>query len=74
MSDAFLDSPSGTSQLLTSNRRAGDQVPAFPDASFARTRHHIVLTGSVLLLNCDDVSVWLTMVVGKVFWSLICKV
>jgi hypothetical protein len=31
-----------------------------PDALFARTRHHIVLVGSTLVLNCDAVTVWFT--------------
>ena len=46
-----------------------DQLPALPEA-FARARHHIVFIGSVLLLNCDVVTVWFTMSgEGNVFES-----
>ena len=38
-----------------------DQLPALPEVSFARVRHHIVFIGSVLLLNCDVVTIWFTM-------------
>lgn len=52
-----------------------DQLPALPDASFARARHHIVFIGSVLLLNCDAVTVWFTMSgEGNVFESSISMV
>lgn len=34
-----------------------DQLPGLPEASFARARHHMVFIGSVLLLNCDVVTV-----------------
>jgi hypothetical protein len=44
-------------QFFTSNRSAADQAPALPVALFARTRHHMVRVGSVLLLNCDVVTV-----------------
>ena len=48
-------------QFFTSNRRMADQLPALPEVSFARARHHIVFIGSVLLLNCDVVTIWFTM-------------
>ena len=54
-------------QFFTSNRRAADQVPALPEALFARARHHIVSVGRVLLLNCDAVTLRLTMGDEKVF-------
>ena len=38
-----------------------DQLPGLPEASFARARHHMVFIGSVLLLNCDAVTVWFAM-------------
>jgi len=47
-------------QFLTSKRRTDDQLPGLPDASFARTRHHMVRVGSVLLENVEGVTVWLT--------------
>ena len=37
-------------QFLTSNRRTADQGPE-PPPLFARTRHHILSVGSVLVLN-----------------------
>ena len=37
-------------QFFTSNRRTADQGPE-PPPLFARTRHHIVSVGSVLVLN-----------------------
>lgn len=40
-------------RYLTSNRRASDQAPGEPEASLARTRHHILVAGSVLAVNCD---------------------
>jgi hypothetical protein len=43
--------------FFISNRRDVDQVPVFPEASLARARHHRVLVGSVLVLNCEAVSV-----------------
>ena len=38
---------------FTSKRLADDQVPAVPEAELARTRHHILVVGSVLVVNCD---------------------
>ena len=38
---------------FTSNRRTTDQAPAVPSAPIARTRHHIVLVGSVDVESCD---------------------
>jgi len=46
-------------QFFTSNRRTADHAPGFPDASFARTRHHIRFVGSVLVPYCEGVTVWL---------------
>ena len=41
----------------------------------ARTRHHIVLVGSVLVENCDTVTVWVRISgAGKEFESSICMV
>jgi hypothetical protein len=36
----------------------GDQAPGAPEASLARTRHHILPVGSVLVVNCEAVVVW----------------
>lgn len=41
-------------QFFTSTRRALDQVPVLPEASLARTRHHICKVGSVLVLNLEQ--------------------
>lgn len=46
-------SPPSMHQFLTSKRRIDDQMPGLPDASLARTRHHIRFVGSVLVLNCE---------------------
>ena len=40
----------GVRQFLTSNRRTADHGPDVPPL-FARTRHHILSVGSVLVLN-----------------------
>jgi hypothetical protein len=42
-------------QFFTSKRRMDDQAPGFPEASLARTRHHIVSVGKVLVLNWETV-------------------
>ena len=42
---------------FTSKRLAGDQLPAVPEAELARTRHHILVVGSVLVVNCETVVV-----------------
>jgi hypothetical protein len=64
--------PRLANQFFTSNRRMADQLPGLPEASFARARHHIVFIGSVLLLNCDVVTIWFTMSgEGNVFESSI---
>ena len=47
----------GVDQFFTSNRRTEDQLPGLPDASLARTRHHILSVGSVLVLNWEAVVV-----------------
>ena len=44
-------------QSFTSKRRIEDQLPGFPEASLARTRHHIVRMGSVLLAKVELVTV-----------------
>ena len=54
--EARATSAEQSRQFFTSNRRAADQVPALPEALFARARHHIVSVGRVLLLNCDAVT------------------
>jgi predicted small secreted protein len=43
--------------LFTSNRRTADQFPGAPKGLFARTRNHMVFVGSVLVLNCEAVTV-----------------
>ena len=48
-------------QSLTSKRRIEDQLPGLPAVSKARARHHMVRVGSVLLLNWEVVTLWLTM-------------
>jgi hypothetical protein len=45
---------------LTSKRRIEDHEPGLPAASLARARHHIVAVGSVLVVNCEAVTVWFT--------------
>ena len=40
---------------FTSKRLAADQLPGVPEAELARTRHHILTAGSVLVVNCDAV-------------------
>jgi len=40
---------------FTSKRLADDQVPAVPEAELARTRHHILVVGSVFVVNCEAV-------------------
>ena len=53
----------GTTDSLycfTSKRLAADQLPAAPEDELARTRHHIVVVGSVPVVNCETVVVWFT--------------
>ena len=45
---------------FTSKRLADDQLPGVPEAELARTRHHILVVGSVLVVNCETVVFWLT--------------
>ena len=45
---------------FTSKRLIDDQLPAVPEAEFARTRHHILVVGSVLVVNCEAVVFWFT--------------
>jgi hypothetical protein len=45
---------------FTSKRLAGDQLLDVPEAELARTRHHILVVGSVLVVNCETVVFWLT--------------
>ena len=40
---------------FTSKRLAGDQLPGVPEDELARTRHHILIVGSVLVVNCETV-------------------
>jgi hypothetical protein len=40
---------------FTSKRLTDDQLPGVPEAEFARTRHHILVVGSVLVVNCEAV-------------------
>ncbi|MND04261.1 hypothetical protein D3C83_244530 [compost metagenome] len=40
---------------FTSKRLAADQLPGAPEAEMARTRHHILIVGSVLVVNCETV-------------------
>lgn len=56
---------------LTSNRRADDQAPGVPDASTARTLHHMRVVGSVLVENVEADTVWLTTGDEKPLWSSI---
>jgi hypothetical protein len=42
---------------LTSNRLTADHAPGLPEASLARTRHHILRVGRVLFAYCDAVTV-----------------
>jgi len=46
-------------------------LPGLPEASFARARNHMVAVGRVLVANCDVVTVWLTIGLGKLSWSSI---
>jgi hypothetical protein len=41
------------SHCFTSKRLIDDQLPGVPEAEFARTRHHILVVGSVLVVNCE---------------------
>lgn len=40
---------------FTSKRLADDQLPGVPEDELARTRHHILTVGSVLVVNCETV-------------------
>jgi hypothetical protein len=42
---------------LTSKRRTADHAPGAPEPSFARTRHHIRVAGSELVLNRETTTV-----------------
>jgi len=35
-------------------------VPGVPDAELARTLNHILIVGSVLVVNCETVVFWFT--------------
>src|SRR5262245_11246827 len=62
-------------QTFTRNRRTADHAPGVPAALFARTRNHIVSTGSVLVVNWETVVVWArTSGAGKEFESSIWRV
>ena len=45
---------------FTSKRLADDQLPGVPEDELARTRHHILIVGSVLVVNCETVVFWFT--------------
>jgi len=45
---------------FTSKRLAADQLPGVPEAELARTRNHILIVGSVLVVNCETVVFWFT--------------
>ena len=42
------------------NLRVADQEPATPAELMPRTRHHNLLAGRELAVNCETVTVWLT--------------
>ena len=56
---------------MTSNLRADDQAPGVPEASTARTLHHMRVVGSVLVEYVDAETVWLTVGEEKLLWSSI---
>jgi hypothetical protein len=59
--EKFLrSSPLNVNYRFTSKRLDDDQRPGVPSAAFARTRHHIFVTGRVEVENCDAVLVWFT--------------
>ena len=45
---------------FTSKRLIDDQLPGVPEAELARTRNHILVVGSVLVVNCEAVVFWFT--------------
>ena len=45
---------------MTSKRLAADQLPGVPEAELARTLNHILIVGSVLVVNCETVVFWFT--------------
>ena len=57
-SAGLLACPSPAVSYFTSNLRAADQLPGEPELSLARTRHHMRVLGSVLVVNCETDSVW----------------
>jgi hypothetical protein len=61
---ALVESPGSSLPIMpvasmchcfTSKRLLDDQLPGVPEAELARTRHHILIVGSVLVVNCDAV-------------------
>jgi hypothetical protein len=48
------------SYCFTSKRLLGDQLPGVPEEELARTRHHILVVGKVLVVNCEIVVFWFT--------------
>src|SRR6476659_3992259 len=56
---------------LTSNRRPADQAPATPEASLARTLHHMRAAGSELVENVEADTLWTTIGEVNVLWSSI---
>jgi len=48
--------PNGsTCHCFTSKRLTADQLPGVPEAELARTLNHILIVGSVLVVNCETV-------------------
>jgi len=45
---------------FTSKRLIDDQLPGVPEEELARTRYHIRVVGSVLVVNCETVVFWFT--------------
>ena len=57
--EILLPSERTSPQFFTSKRRTADHDPGAPEGSFALTRHHMVVVGSVLVVNCETATVWL---------------
>ena len=49
----------GQTYCFTSKRLAADQLPGVPELELARTRHHILVVGRVVV-NCEPVVFWFT--------------
>lgn len=61
----------GHPRHLIWNLRTADHAPGAPEASLARTRNHMRVTGSVLVEYVEVVTVGLAIGEGKVSWSSI---